>query len=414
MINRNIASVLVDTLATHPVVLLQGARQVGKSTLALSLANGPYKARYLTLDEASVLTAARTDPAAFIGGLDGPVVIDEVQRAPELLLAIKMAVDKERRPGQFLLMGSANVLLLPRLADTLAGRMGILTLWPFSQGEREGVRERFVDALFQESLSPPLSQRESWPQLFERMVRGGYPEAVAQEIEGRRHGWFGSYITTILQRDVRDIAAIDDLTVMPRLLSLLAARASSLLNISELSRSAGIPLTTLRRYLALLEMAFLIQVVPAWSANLGKRLVRAPKIFLSDSGLMTYLLGISKEQVEQNGTMKGPLLENLVVMELKKQITWSKTLPALFHFRAVSGQEVDIVLESRAGALVGIEVKATSTLTEKDFRPLRFFAETAGKRFHRGVLLYTGAETISFGPRLHALPISALWKTAYQ
>ncbi|MBI1892955.1 MAG: ATP-binding protein, partial [Candidatus Rokubacteria bacterium] len=324
--------------------------------------------------------------------------------------AIKAAVDRDGRPGRFLLTGSANVLLLPRLSDTLAGRMEILTLWPLSQGEIEGVREGFADALFAESLPPLYPEPEPWPRLFERISRGGYPEVVSQEAEERRGAWFGSYITTILQRDVRDVSNIEALTIMPRLLTLLATRSASLVNFSDLSRSVGIPLTTLRRYLALLEIAFLVQTLPAWSVNLGKRLVKAPKVLLSDSGLMAYLLGLSGERLALNGTLSGPLLENFVAMELRKQIAWSKARPSMFHFRTAAGHEVDIVLEARGGRIVGIEVKASATLGAEDLKPLRLFAEATGKRFHRGVLLYTGSEPVTFGPNLHALPVSALWR----
>lgn len=409
MIPRNLAPSVTEALADRPVVLLHGARQVGKSTLAASLAEGPHRAKYLTLDDAAVLATARADPSAFVRRLREPVVLDEIQRAPELFLAIKASVDRDRRPGRFLLTGSANVLLLPRLADTLAGRMEVLTLWSLSQGEIEGVREGFVDALFAESF--PLLPPEPEPagSLVERMLRGGYPEVVSQGGE-RREAWFGSYITTILQRDVREVSNIEDLTAMPRLLALLAARAATLLNFSDLSRSAGIPLTTLRRYMALLQIAFLVQTLPPWAANLGKRLVKAPKLLLADSGFMAYLLGISADRLRLDAALGGPLLENFVAMEIRKQATWSRIRPAMFHFRTSSGHEVDLVLEARGGRLVGIEVKAGATLTPDDLKPLRLFAEATGKRFHRGVLLYSGSEALPFGPNLYALPLNALWR----
>lgn len=414
MIPRNVAPRVLEALADCPVVLLHGARQVGKSTLAAALASGPHRASYLTLDDAPVLATARADPAAFIRDFTEPVVLDEIQRAPDLFLAIKAAVDRDRRPGRFLLTGSANVLLLPQLSDALAGRMEILTLWPLSQGEIDGVRDGFIDALFAESLPPPPREPEPWARLLERITRGGYPEVIGQDAAGRREAWFGSYITTMLQRDVRDVSNIEGLTMMPRLLALLAARGASLLNFSELSRSAGIPLTTLKRYLALLEIAFLVQTLPAWSANLGKRLVKAPKVLLTDSGLMVYLLGVGGDRLALNGTLGGPLLENFVAMELRKQATWSKTQPTMFHFRTSAGHEVDIVLETRDGRIVAIEVKATASPGAADFKPLRLFAEATGKRFHRGVLLYTGSESVAFGPNLHALPVSALWRLGAQ
>ena len=410
MLYRQITGPLLDALADTPVVLLHGARQTGKSTLAQWLAGEKHKARYLTLDDAGVLAAARGDPSGFIDGLEGPVVLDEVQRAPELFLAIKASVDRDRKPGRFLLTGSANVLLLPRLSESLAGRLEVLKLWPLSQGEIEGLKEGFVDALFARELPTLTKVRAGTARLANRLLSGGYPVIQGRLSEARQKAWFGSYITTILQRDVRDLANIEGLTALPRLLSLLAARATSLLNLSELSRSFAMPLSTLKRYMALLETIFLIQALPPWSSNLSKRLVKTPRLVLGDTGLMSYLLGLTEQRLAEHPNLIGPLLENFVVMELQKQATWSRVQPQLFHFRTQTGQEVDIVLEDSAGQLVGVEVKAASTVSMQDFKGLRALAELAGRRFHRGVVLYTGSEPIPFGPRLHALPVSALWQ----
>jgi hypothetical protein len=401
---------LLAALGDRPAVLLHGARQTGKSTLAAALSATEHTARYLTLDDAAVLAAARTDPTGFIDGLTGSVVLDEIQRAPELLLPIKASVDRDRRPGRFLLTGSANVLLLPRVADTLVGRLEVLTLWPLSQGEIEGRRERFIDTVFSDLLPSLDREEERWVRVLDRMARGGYPEVLVQESEDRRGAWFASYITTLLQRDVRDIANIDGLTALPRLLSLLATRSASLLNVADISRSAGLPMTTLKRYLALLEMSFLVQLLPPWFANLGKRLVKTSKLYVVDSGLLAHLLGVTGERLALDSTLTGPLLESFVVMELRKQLAWSSTRPGLFYFRTSAGHEVDVVLEARGGKLVAVEVKASATIGPGDFKSLRSFAEATGKRFHRGVLLYAGAEAVPFGPRLHALPVSALWR----
>lgn len=409
MIERRVTRSLREALADRPVVLLHGARQTGKSTLAVALASGRPAARYITLDDAAALAAARADPAGFVAGLEGRVVLDEVQRAPELFLAIKAVVDRDRQPGRFLLTGSANVLLLPRLSDSLAGRMEILTLWPLSQGEIDGVEEGFVDALFGERLPTRPDDGESRAGLVRRMLLGGYPEVLALASDARRKAWFDSYVTTILHRDVRDLANIEGLTALPRLLSLLAARVAALLNVAELSRSAALPHTTLKRYLALLETTFLVQMRPAWSTNIGKRLVKAPKLALTDTGLLASLLGLGPDRLRDDPVLLGPLLENFVVMELRKQIGWSRRQPQMFHFRTQTGQEADIVLEDPAGGLVGIEVKASATVGAGDFRGLRTLAELARKRFRRGIVLYLGRESIPFGPQFHALPINALW-----
>jgi hypothetical protein len=409
MISRHVTGALLEALAARPVVLLHGGRQVGKSTLAQALASGPHRAEYVTLDDAAVLAAAHVDPTGFIGRFPGPVVLDEIQRAPELLLAIKASVDRNRRRGRFLLTGSANVLFLPRLADTLAGRMEIHTLWPLSQGEIEGVREGFVDAVLADRAPALAIKGEPWTPLLQRILRGGYPEVVTDEVAGRRRAWFGSYVTTTLQREVREISNIDALAAMPRLLVLLATRVGSLLNVADLSRGLGIPITTLRRHLALLETTFLTHTLPAWAANVGKRLTKAPKVLLTDTGLMAHLLGVDAERLAIDPTHAGPLLESFVAIELRKQIGWSQASPTLSHFRTSTGYEVDLVLEIGT-RLVGIEVKTGATVNEHDFRGLRLLAEAAGKRFHRGIVLYTGSQGLPFGPKLYAMPVSALWR----
>jgi predicted AAA+ superfamily ATPase len=399
-------------LSDTPVVFLSGARQTGKSTLAQHLASSTHPARYLTLDEAAVLAAARHDPAGFIAGLEGPVVIDEVQRVQQLFLAIKAEVDRDPRPGRFLLTGSADILLLPRMSESLAGRMELLTLWPLSQGEITGVKEDFLDILFRQTLPTMKRYSEARSSLINRLLVGGYPALLKRPLEARRRAWLGSYVTTILQRDVRDLSNVEDLALLPRLLSLLASRAGCLVNFSDLSRVTGIPQTTLKRYFTLLETTFLVQLVPAWSANVGKRLVKAPKLFLNDTGLMAYLVGLSEERLAVDATMRGPLLENFVAMELRKQATWSETRPQLFHFRRPTGQEVDLVLENGAGEIVGIEIKASATVGAGDFKGLHSLAELTERRFRRGVVLYTGTESVPFGPQFHALPVNVLWHPA--
>lgn len=407
MFSRNIEPEIRAALADTPVVLLNGARQTGKSTLAVALA-GEFGMRYVTLDDATALAAASTDPLGFLKGLGTSAVIDEVQKVPALFPAIKALVDADRRPGGYLLTGSANVLMLPKLSESLAGRMEIISLAPLSQGELEGRREGFIDAVFRPGpLGNPGGEGVA---PLDRILAGGYPEAVSRPAGKRRDAWFASYLTAILQRDVRDLAHIEGLTDMPRLLSLLAARTSGLLNMSELSRSCGIPQTTLKRYLGLLEAAFLFQLLPAWSANLGKRLVKSPKIHLADTGLAAFLTGQTPARLASDPTCLGRLWETFAVNELKKQATWSEARVGLYHYRTTTGQEVDVVLENAAGSLVGIEVKAATTVVGKDFSGLRALAEDGGGRVVRGVVLYNGDQTIAFGDQLAAVPLSALWR----
>lgn len=408
MLPRHAAHRLRAALADRPVVLLHGARQTGKTTLVRVMAE-ERGARYVTLDDLTMLAAARGDAAGFLAGFAEPLVLDEVQRAPELLLAIKAAVDRKRTPGRFLLTGSANVLLLPRVAESLAGRMEIVNLWPFSQGEIEGAAEGFIDAVFADA-PPVLDRSASSAPLTERVLRGGYPEAFSIASAERRRAWFDGYVTTILQRDVRDLARIEGLTELPRLLALLASRPMAQLNFADLSRGTGLPQTTLKRYFALLETVFLVRLLPPWYANIGKRLVKTPKVLITDTGLAAHLMGIDRGRVAEDRGLLGGLLESFVAMELVKQAGWSADSPALYHFRTHEGDEVDLVLERRGGALVGVEVKSAATVTAADFKGLRALAELAGRRFRRGIVLYTGAEVVPFGAGLFALPVEALWR----
>lgn len=410
MIQRNIENRIIDALGDTPVIFLNGARQSGKSTLIQSIISNVYPAEYITFDEAGMLASAKSDPIGFLKSIVSPVALDEVQRVPELFLAIKANVDRTRKPGIFLLTGSANILLLPKIADALTGRMEIITLWPLSQGELNGRKEMFVDTLFSQTIPSSKLSSISRTEIIEKMLIGGFPEIQTRRTLQRRNSWFGSYVTTILQCDVRDLSRIEGLTTLPRLLAFLAARSSTLLNITELSNSAAIAQTSLRRYLTLLETTFLIKFLPAWSSNLGKRLIKTPKIVLCDTGLLAYLLGINTTTALEQSTFLGPLLENFVTMEFQKQITWSHLQPNLYHFRTLRGQEVDLLLEDRSGRIVGIEVKASSTVSESDFKNLRILSQICGKKFLRGVVLYTGAQVLPFGESMLAIPIQGLWE----
>ena len=410
MIERHITEALLDALRDTPVVLLHGPRQCGKSTLARRIAENQHKAAYFTLDDAALMSAASRDPDAFLRATSGPIVIDEVQLAPDLFRAIKIEVDRKRTPGRFLLTGSANVLLLPKLSESLAGRMEILTLWPFSEGELRGVREHFVDRLFEtDDLAALPAHEVPRPALLHRMVTGGYPGVALHLAAGRRPAWFGSYITTILQRDVREMADIAGLTELPRLLALLAAQSGGLLNMAELSRDAAMSQATIKRYLALLQATHLYQPLSAWAGNVRKRLIKAPKVYLNDTGLLAYLVGIDQENLEAPGAHLGTVLEAFVYQELRKQITWSRTQPLLYYYRTAGNREVDFVLQRRNGQLVGIEVKAAVKLNSDDVKGIADLAATAGKHFRAGIVLYQGSTVVPFGDRLWAVPVTALF-----
>jgi len=406
MYARKIRQHLLAALNDSPVVLVNGARQTGKSTLIQDLGRD---ATYYTFDDPAVLAAVQADPFGFINALKGAVCLDEVQRAPGVFLAIKAAVDRDRTSGRFLLTGSANVLLLPQIADSLAGRMEVLNLWPLAQSEIERQPLSVIDRLFDGRL--PDKYHFERQDFIVRLSRGGYPEALSRASERRREAWFDSYLHTILLRDVRDLAQIDGLTEMPRLMQLLGARSGGLLNAAELSRSTGIPQTTLKRYLTLLETLFLVRQVPAWSSNLGKRLQKSPKLFVTDYGLMAHLQGLSESGIASGLGLPGNLVEGFVHAELVKHQSWSDLRTQLMHYRTSTGVEVDFVLENRRGDLIGIEVKAAATITSKDFNGLRHLRETTPQQFKRGVVFYTGEQVVPFDEHLVAVPLAMFWST---
>lgn len=409
-IPRGITPKLLAALEDSPVVLLNGARQTGKSTLVRMLSEEKHPARYLTLDEPVVLAALRGDPKGFLAGFTEPLILDEIQRAPEAFQAIKLFVDRQRTPGRFLLTGSANVFLLPRLSESLAGRMELLTLHPFAQSELEGSKENPLDAFFDSASRPRRrAAAESRTDFETRILKGGFPEAVRRDDDNRRAAWFSSYITTILQRDVRDIANIEGLTELPNILALIAARSGSLANVTELSRAGKVPQTTLKRYLALLETTFLIRSVPAWSANLGKRLIKAPKHYLCDTGLMAWLQGIDPLRLSRDATLRGMMVETFVLNQLIALSSWSRGRFRIHHYRTAGGAEIDFLLERSDGALLAIEVKASATIDASAFRTIRQLAEERETSFFRGIVLYTGTEPVPFGENLFALPVSTLW-----
>jgi len=391
------------SLKVHPVVLVCGPRQAGKTTLCQELVRED-GFTYISLDDLRFLSAASHDPLAFLGGQPKPLILDEVQRVPEIFLTIKQDVDQNRQPGRYLLTGSANPLLLPKVADSLAGRMDVLRLYPFSQGEMRRGYETFLERAFSGEFTSSLKDEH----LEELILRGGYPPVQSLEDEESRESWFHGYFETLMQKDVRDLARIENLSQIPRLVQLLATRVGGLVNFSELSRSLGIANATLHRYISFLQALFVIDFLPSWSRNIGKRLVKSPKLYFLDTGFLAYLLGI--DTVSYQAENRGHLLENFVSVELWKQASWTRPLLQLFHFRSQTQQEVDFVLERCDGKLVGIEVKSTLTVKSDSFQGLRYLRKVAGESFQRGIVLYPGKEVIHFEKDLVAVPMTALWQ----
>jgi len=408
-IPRLLAPRVVEALADTPVVLIHGPRQSGKSTLA-RMVGEPLGFRYLSFDDEAVLGAALDDPVGFVAGLPEHVILDEVQRVPRLFTSLKSAVDRERIPGRFILTGSANVLLVPRLSDSLAGRMGILRLHPFSQCELAGSGAHFLRALMIGQFPITTTERLG-RELPERIVAGGYPAALARLAPDRRKAWYRDYVDAAVQHDVRDLSRIRSLESLPRLLALASSHTAQLLNVSGLASGFELSRETIHDHVALLEGVFLLQRLQPWHTNRLSRLVKSPKLHIGDTGVACSLLDFAAADLQQDRTLLGPLLESFVFQELQRQASGLVERFNFYHFRDRDRHEVDIVVEQGIRAVAGIEVKAAATVSSSDFRGLRNLREVAGDRFVHGVVLYDGEVTLPFGDRFHAVPIRSLWET---
>ncbi|HET8798508.1 MAG TPA: ATP-binding protein [Thermoanaerobaculia bacterium] len=399
---------LAESLRDSPIVLIHGPRQSGKTTLARTVGE-PRGYGYFTFDDDVARTAAEADPAGFVDDLPRRVILDEVQRVPSLFTALKRAVDRDRAPGRFILTGSANVLLVPRLSDSLAGRMEILRLHPLAQAEIERRRPRFLDFLFAAAFKTRSAPRLG-DELVTRIVSGGYPPALTRAPGRRRQAWYRDYVAAIVERDVRELGRIAALHAMPRLLSAAASQTARLLNVSELAAPFELSRPTIREYLTLLERVFLLDVVPPWHSNRLSRLVKTPKVHIGDSGLACALLDAGEETLRDDRALLGQMLETFVYQELRREAGARDEALHFFHFRDRDGAEVDIVIERGARGVAGIEIKAAATVHPSDFRGLRRLKEATGKRFTSGVVLYDGETTASFGENLFAVPVRALWE----
>lgn len=407
LIPRRAAVAVTEALTDTRVVLVNGARQAGKSTLVRAVA-GQRSAEWRDLDLPSDGRSALEDPVGFVS-FEDLMVIDEIQRVPELLLAIKATVDADPRPGRFLLTGSSRLLGLRDLPDTLPGRMETIELWPFSQGEVDGAPDAFIDAVFQLGSAVRHESTVTRADYADRVVRGGLPEAVVRTDPRRRGRFHDSYVQSLIDREVRQLAKIERLPQLTTLIRLLAARSGMLVAAGSLETELQLSRPTVARYIQLLEEVFLVKRIPGWSRNLGTRATSAAKLIFVDSGIASRLLAADAHTLRRPGAPFGPLLEGFVLSELARQITWSQQLVELYHYRDHNKVEIDAVLENRQRQVVGIEVKAASTVRSDDFNGLRRLAEKLGDDFVLGVVLYTGSATLPFGPKLRAMPVSALW-----
>ena len=404
MYHRYLDPKLRESLEESPVVLINGARQAGKSTLVQTLLSKTHT--YYTLDDYTILSVIKSDPYNFLVSQKNPIIIDEIQRAPEAFIALKRIVDERRDPGRFVLTGSANILMLPKLSDSLAGRMEVLTLWPLSSAEIfVGASQLVADLLscaFLEFVPPVLDDDD----YIQNILIGGYPEVVRRSTLSKRSNWFKGYIQTLLTRDVQDLAGIERVAQLPILLNILAARAGGLLNVSELSRSSQIPLTTLNRYLKIFEMLYLTVCLQPWHSNIGKRFVKSPKLYLSDVGLLSFLLGMSEDHILQRPDLWGHILENFVVMEFIKHQSWSNIRFNVYHYRTENNEEIDLILETDQGDMLAIEVKASKTIDKRSLKAIKSLQAALPHKTIKGFVVYMGDKVLPLAQDIWALPLS--------
>jgi len=404
---RHAETAVREALADTRVVLISGARQCGKSTLVAQLAR-ERGAKWFSFDQRDTMQAAIHDPTTFVRAAN-PMVIDEVQRVPEILLAIKEVVDAEFVPGRFLLTGSARLLGLRSVPDSLVGRMETIELWPLSQGEIDDAQDGFVEALFRDGPAVRHESDEARDGYLRRIVRGGFPGAVARE--GRRRTRFlESYLSDLVNRDVLQVSAIEKGSQMRSLITLLAGRCGQVVSATNLASALGLSKQTVERYMGILREVFLIKEIPAYSRGTTARAIRSPKLAFVDSGIAAMLVGHDEASLRRVASPLGGLLESFVAMEIARQLTWASQTIDLFHYRTRDGVEVDLVLANRRGQVVAVEVKASATASADDFAGIRHLRERLGDDLIVGVVLYLGHQTLSFGDRLLALPSSALWE----
>lgn len=408
LIPRFIQARLNEALADSPVVLIHGPRQSGKTTLALTM-DAAARYAYISFDDDVRREAARLDPIGFVADLPERVVLDEIQRVPELFTSIKLAVDRRRQPGRFILTGSSNVLLISKLADSLAGRMAILRLHPLTQAELAGHRPGFLDKLFQRRFKARAVARLG-PELARRIAAGGFPSALARATPQRQAAWYRDYADTLAQRDVRELARIQGFDTVPRLLSVAAAQSARLFNASDLAAPFQLSRPTVRDYMTLLERLFVVNLLPAWHGNRLTRLVKTPKLHMGDTGLACAVLGVNPDALWEDRALLGQMLETFVCQELVRHASWSADPVVFHHFRDRDGTEVDLVVEM-GSHMSGLEVKAGATVRPDDFRGLHKLKAAVGARFASGVVLYDGETTASFGADMFAVPLRNLWET---
>jgi len=403
MLNRSITNLLKEALAISPAVLLSGARQVGKSTLCLALDN-----EYRVFDNLTERMAALNDPVGYAATLPKPVILDEIQKVPELLEGIKISIDQQRINGTFLLTGSANVLDMKRAKETLAGRIIEIPMWPFSQKElRQKADQNIIDILFDKGVEG-LSCVELMPdELFTAIVNGGYPEIAKIKTEMGKSLWFNAYISTYIERDIRDVGELRDISAFIRFYNIIAPRSCGLLNKSNLAAAANLSEATISNYLSMLEMIYQISLLHPYSSNISKRFIKSPKFFMTDSGLLSHLLDVQNSKQLAASPRKGDIVETFVYSELRKHIDYSTKRPQLYHYRTNDKKEIDFIVE-KGDTIFAVEVKSAQSIKNDAFKHIIDFQKKSFKKI-TGIVFYSGSTLLSFGDDKHkryAVPMS--------
>jgi len=403
--HRLLMNNLQTALKESPAVLIHGPRQCGKTTLVKMLGS---EFTYYTFDDEATLAAATFDPAGFVQRLAARCILDEIQHVPELFRSIKKAIDEDRQSGRFVLTGSANLMLLPQIPDSLAGRLEILRLHPLSEVEVLNGNVNSLMGMFEGKIPPPNTV-VNYADVIKKVVRGGYPVPHARADLNRSSIWYKNYVKTIIERDIKSIANIQNLQKMSQLLKLIASQSAQLINIAEISTTLGLSRSTLSHYTDLLTRIFIVDILQPYYTNARKRLIKTPKVHLTDSGLLCSLLNMSPDRLNQNPHIFGHILETFVYNELQRQSSSFEEECQFYHFRDRDGYEVDILLEDGKGRFVGIEVKAALSVRSEDFKGLKALRGTLGEKLSIGIIFYLGNHTIKFDERLFALPLSSLW-----
>lgn len=401
MFKRTAMSIIKEALSISPAVLLSGARQVGKSTLSLGLG-----LEYRVFDSLTDRESALNDPIGYIESLPRPLCIDEIQKAPQVLEAIKLSIDKNRINGTFLLTGSANILDMKMTKDSLAGRIIEIALWPLSQKEIwYKPYENVVDMLFKADFNNLNITKREPEQIYQAIIDGGYPEVLKISSARGKALWFDSYISTYVERDIRDVAELRDVASFIRFYNIITPRSSTLLNRSDLANNANISEVSVNNYLTMLEMIYQVSLLMPYSSNISKRFIKSPKFFLNDTGILTHILNITTTQELLVSSKRGEIVETFVFAELKKHISYSLTMPKMYHYRTNDKKEIDFILE-KGDKIVAIEVKASQSISNEAFKYIIDFQNKTKDKKIIGVVLYMGRDIIPFGESRYAMPIS--------